>query len=173
MEPSKKIILMQKNEEKLMLFGSKTIGRRIRKELQDLYNFYNDIEVDIIDDNIKVTISEVINDKKQNYSFLITVNYPFEPPKIFYQNKTYLDFLKINYTRKDFLLLKKVSGQDCFCCHSYNCRNNWSPAITLKKIIEEIYIIKKIKRNIIYKICADIIKKKYLIQDIDLDSWLF
>ncbi len=101
------------------------------------------------------------------------MNYPFEAPKIFYQNKTYLDYLKINYTRKEYILLKKVSGHHCFCCHSYNCRGNWSPAVTLKKIIEEIYGIKKIKRNMINKICADIIKKKYLIQDIDLDSWLF
>ena len=173
MENSTERTPMQKNEEKLMLIGSKTIGRRIKKELQDLYNFYNDIEVDIIDDKLTVIITEVIDNKNHKYSFLITTNYPFEPPKIFYQNKTYLDYLKINYTRKEFLFLKKVSGQDCFCCHSYNCRNNWSPAITLKKIIEEIYRIKKIKRDMINKICADIIKKKYLIQDIDLDSWLF
>jgi ubiquitin-protein ligase len=165
--------LIQKNEENLMLVGSKAIRNRIKRELIDLYKIYNDIEVIIKDGELIVSISEVVDNQKQKYSFLITMNYPFEPPKIFYQNKRYLDYLKINYTRKDFILLKKVYGHECFCCHSFNCRDNWSPAVTLKKIIEEIYGIKKIKRNIINKICADIIKKKYLIEDIDLDSWLF
>jgi len=166
-------MLIQKNEEKLQLVGSRAIKNRIKREIEDLYKIYKDVEVNLKDGELIVSISEVINNKKHKYSFLITMNYPFEPPKIFYQNKTYLDYLKINYTRKEFILLKKVSGHDCFCCHSYNCRGNWSPAVTLKKIIEEIYEIKKIKKNMINKICADIIKKKYLIEDIDLDSWLF
>jgi ubiquitin-protein ligase len=173
MELSIDNMLMQKNEENLMHVWSKGIRGRIKRELQELYKIYKDIDVDIIDDKLTISISEVIDNKKHNYSFLITINYPFEPPKIFYQNKTYYDYLKNNYMHKNNYLIKKFLGHDCFCCHSYNCRNNWSPAITLKKIIEEIYRIKKIKRNIVNKIFVDIIKKKYLVDDIDLDSWLF
>ena len=165
--------IIQKNEDNLMLVESKVIQKRIKKELQDLYKFYDDIEVTVKDGKLIVNIGEVIDNKKQKYSFLITKNYPFEPPKIFYQNKTYMNFLKNNYTQKELIILKTISGQECFCCYSYTCRDNWSPAITLRIIIEEIYRIKKIKRNIFDKIYADIIKQKYLVNDIDLDSWLF
>jgi hypothetical protein len=53
------------------------------------------------------------------------------------------------------------------------CANNWGPAITLYKIVNQIEEYKKIKLNIQQKILADQIKQKYLNRDIDLDSWLF
>ena len=41
--------------------------------------------------------------------------------------------LKNNYTQKELIILKTISGQECFCCYSYTCRDNWSPAITFLK----------------------------------------
>jgi hypothetical protein len=39
--------------------------------------------------------------------------------------------------------------------------------------IDELDKIRQYKRNIVYKILADQVKNKYLIDDVDLDSYLF
>ena len=70
-------------------------------------------------------------------------------------------------------LLQKMSGLECLCCNNILCKDRWSPSITLIKIINEVNLFRIYKKNIIYKIMADKVKEKYLIQDIDLDSWLF
>ena len=41
------------------------------------------------------------------------------------------------------------------------------------KIFLEIEEFKQIKRNIVRKLLLDKVKEKYLVKDIDLDSWLF
>jgi len=124
--------------------------------------------------SVKVSIYEISADSKiHNYGFIVTSNYPFNPPKIFYQNRPYLDFLKTSYYPNSSKIFKKIVGQDCFCCHSINCSENWSPAITLSRIIDEVKYIKQKKRHIINKLLADKIKLRYLIDDINLDEWLF
>ena len=151
------------------------IRKRLKREIDTMYPFFNEIVVydKDLQESVKVTVSEFINGKKQKYEFIIDLHYPFVPPKIYFQGKPYMDFLRINYDKNELNLFKKVSGYECLCCHSLNCRDNWSPAITLKKIIEEIYRFKQVKRNVIYKMIINKIKSKYLIDDIDIDSWLF
>lgn len=165
--------LVKKNDEILQSYGSKCINRRIKKELEPLYNMYDDITISINSNKLKVGICKINDKKKQQYDFEICENYPFRPPKIFYQNRPYSDFLKINYSKNELSLVKKITGNECLCCSSLNCRDNWTPAITLQKIILDINRVKILKRNIINKLLADKIKYKYLIDDIDLDSWLF
>jgi len=162
-----------KNEAILTLINSNAMKTRIKKELKNLYDMFNNIEVNLNENTITISIVELIDGKQHIYGFEISENYPFIPPKIFYQNKTYLKYLINNFTSNNIQLLKKVSGYDCLCCHSYQCRDNWSPAVTIDKIIGEIHSNRKIKRKMINKIMADKIKFKYLIQDIDLDCWLF
>jgi hypothetical protein len=161
------------NEEVLMKFGIGCIKKRIKKELEMLYKLYNDVTVSLYEKTFKVSICEITNKNKQKYEFIIPECYPFVCPQILYQGFPYIEFLKLNRTLTEYAVIKKITGQNCFCCHSLNCRDNWSPSTTIQKIIEEIHKIKNYKRLMIYKIIADKIKFKYLIEDIDLDSWLF
>jgi ubiquitin-protein ligase len=165
--------LIKNNEDVLLQFNSNCIKRRIKRELEGLYKIYNNITLSINNSELKVSICEIINNKRQKYDFIMSQNYPFTCPKIFYQNRPYIDFLKVNCTKSEILLTKKVTGHECFCCHSLNCKDNWSPAITLQKIVNEIYSIKSYKRTMVNKLIADKIKLKYLIDDINLDEWLF
>jgi len=165
--------LIKHNEDVLINFGIGCIKKRIKKELLMLYKLYNTVTVSLYKKTIKISICEIIDNKKQKYEFIIPEFYPFECPQILFQGMPYIDFLKLNHTLTEYAVIKKITGQNCFCCHSLNCRVNWSPAITIQKIIEEIYKIKNYKRTMIYKIIADKIKFKYLIEDIDLDCWLF
>lgn len=165
--------IIEKNNEILAQFNTPTIRRRLKNELDKMYPNYAQIDVEINDKGRpQVTVYEIDKDEKlQKYGFTITKHYPFAPPTIFFQSKSYMEFLRVDYRERD--ILKRVTGHNCLCCQSLNCGDNWSPAITLEKIIAEIRHVKKQKRTIIHKMLADIIKRKYLIDDIDLDSWLF
>jgi len=166
--------IIKTNEEILLQFKNTAIRSRLKREITNMYALFNTIILNINEKNeLIVTISEVINDKKQKYKFIISNHYPFSCPQIFFQNKPYRDFLTFNYLKEQSVLFKKITGKGCFCCHSFICNNNWSPAITLNLIIREINDIKKQRRNFINKILTDKIKFKYLIDDIDIESWLF
>ena len=68
--------------------------------------------------------------------------------------------------------LKKIKGQDCLCCHSINCTANWSPAIRLHRIIDEIKDTIKFKKDIINLLLAEKIKKKYNIPYAYIEAFL-
>ena len=80
----------------------------------------------------------MIDNKRQKYGFIIPECYPFRGPEILYQGIPYIEFLKLSQPLTEYKLIKKITGNHCFCCHSLNCTNNWSPSITIQKIIEEI-----------------------------------
>jgi ubiquitin-protein ligase len=144
------------------------------RELEGLYEKYASVIVKVVNGLLQVSITHIQNNQKQVFDFQLSQDYPFKAPTIWFQKKPYFEFLKISYSDKmQQKMVKLLTGQLCFCCGSYNCFNNWSPSVTLQKIIHEIQQIKQHKRNIINKLLADKIKFKYLIQDIDLDSWLF
>ena len=69
-------------------------------------------------------------------------------------------------------MVKKLKGQDCLCCSSVNCNVNWSPAIKLFNIINEIKDTLKFKRDIINVLLADKIKKKYNIPYAYIERYL-
>ena len=169
------------NIEILESFNSNAIKRRLKKELDNMYignrqilvelNIYYKQQDDAI---LYVNIHEIDRENKSHwYKFGITIHYPFRNPHIYYQGRPYLEFLQIPRTIKEMTLFKKVTKLNCYCCNSYNCSDNWTPMITLQNIIDEIKNIKQKKRDLINKIIADKIKHRYLISDIDLDSWLF
>ena len=167
--------LVLKNAEVLQELKHSSCRRRITKELETMYNIYTQINVKMNEkDRLEITVYEIDEqNKKQVYGFVMTNDYPFRPPIISYQRRPYIEYLITNQLYKSLHLVQKITGKSCFCCHSINCNDNWSPAITLSKIINEIRDIKAQKRIIINKLIADVIKKKYLIEDIDIDSWLF
>ena len=173
--------LISRNNEILLQFKAVAFRKRLKNELDRMYANYDQIDVDETEKgDAKVTVYKIEkgmtenDDKLQTYGFIITRDYPFRSPVIFFQNRPYIDFLKSRYISKTEIdVFKKITGLNCFCCSSVNCCDNWSPGITLDKIIVEIQFFKKKKRDIVNKIIADKIKVRFLIDDIDLDSWLF
>jgi hypothetical protein len=163
--------LINYNKNIIEKYGSKSIGRRLEKELESLYILYEEIILEIFNNNICVNIYENVNNKKMHYKFIINNNYPFLNPNIYVNNIDYKQLL-ISKTKSEINNLKKFKGINCLCCASLSCRNNWTPAIKLNNIITEIKKFKQIKRDLIYKLIIDIIKKKYLIDDIELYSWI-
>lgn len=165
--------IIQKNIEVLAQMKNASARRRLITELQQMYPLYTQITAEMDDDKkLTVTVYDIPPDNQlQQYSFVISEHYPFRAPAIFYQNRPYIDFLRVNPSGTS--LLRKLFGQNCFCCSSINCGENWGPAMKLSAIINEVRTIKMKKRAIIYKMCADIIKRKYLIADVNLDGWLF
>jgi ubiquitin-protein ligase len=166
---------IKKNAEVLTKYTSGPIRRRVSKELEILYNLFAYIELSITNQGkLEIILYEIDADNKiQKYGFVLCNDYPFRSPAMFFQNKPYLHYLRINHTLSSINLVRRITGKDCFCCSSYNCGDNWGPGVTMKKIIDEMRVVKKQKRDILNKIIADVIKRKYLIDDIDLESWLF
>ena len=82
-----------------------------------------------------------------------------------------MDMLQMrgNYERD---MVKKLRGNDCLCCHSLNCSANWSPAVRLYHIINEIKSILKFKKDIINLLLADKIKIKYNIPYAYFEAYL-
>ena len=153
----------------------KFLLKRLLKESKNFSNKIISLSVNINNNNNNEYLVNLIdnsNYKYNNYCFIINYNYPFHPPKLLINNIPYKDFL-LNSTLKYNEILQKMSGLKCLCCYNIMSREKWSPAITLLNIIDEVNLFRTYKRNIINKIMVDKIKDKYLISDIDIESWLF
>jgi ubiquitin-protein ligase len=127
-----------------------------------------------IDDKLGLPVLMIVDEKfKYNniYTIIINNNYPFTAPIVKINFKSYYSFLKLN--NKSLHILKNIHYKDCLCCSSILCTNNWVPSYTINNIIQEIRKNKSYKRDIVYKIILNKIKEKYLIEDINLDNWLF
>ena len=161
------------NEMQYIPSITKKIAKRLKKEYEDLINCAEDITIKYTNNKEIVFIISKIEDNSLNvYSFTLPPNYPFSPPRIVINGNSYQTILNVHSIRFK-KVLRYLTGFDCLCCHSYNCSDNWSPALSLNRIIQQSHEYKVLKNNIKIKILADKIKDKYLIDDIDLDSWLF
>ena len=160
-------------EEVFELINSKTIAKRLKRELNNCIADYDILQVDY---SFKCELKIYLQKKEDLfytiYCFTFPDCYPFRPPIITINDVTYFNSLRLKSERFN-VILKFITGIDCLCCNSFLCKEHWSPAFTIKKILLEIDDFKKIKRNIIWKLLLDKIKEKYLIMDIDLESWLF
>jgi len=160
-----------------------SLKKRIKRELQSFKENCSSMSVNYSEykynHNYKVYDKPALNitvmDKLYNnnniYSFIMNEDYPFKKPKVEINFVDYSDFLKTSQLSSN--ILYKMHNIKCLCCSSITCHSNWSPACTINHIILEIRKYKRYKKHILYKIFADKIKYKYLIDDIDLDSWLF
>jgi ubiquitin-protein ligase len=161
------------NEVIIKTIESKTVSRRLSNELKKLYsNNYEEVLLELNDtsNTIILSVRENIKGQKSEYKFEFGYSYPFTCPKIFFNGYKYSDFLR-SKTLYENNNLKKATGIECFCCSSVTCSSNWNPCIFISKIINEINYFRNIRRNFAYKIIANHIKKKYLIQDINLECW--
>jgi ubiquitin-protein ligase len=153
--------------------GNNSVKRRVKNECNTLYPLYPDVFLNSLNNSteISVTVSELVNNKFRIYKFVVKENYPFEPPMIYFNNAPYSDLLKMcGEYEKD--MVKKLKGQDCLCCHSINCHVNWSPAIRLHRIIDEIKETLKFKRDIVNLLLASKIKQKYNIPYANIETYL-
>lgn len=154
------------------------ICKRLTRELNDLSLSSDDnmLHIQSIEFDEKgfpiVALVDYSTDNINIYYFHLGEFYPFRNPKIKINNSDYLEFLRIR-TFVFQQLLKKINGINCLCCESYLCNERWTPATRLINIVNEIRLFRKYKRDIINKFYANKIKRMYLFDDIDLDSWLF
>ena len=155
----------------LSLITSRPINRRLKREFEGLIDLYDITNVEYTNKGeFSLTIKK--KDNNTSFCFIFPNTYPFTPPTIKINNKSYYDFLNLKTVRFN-MVVKYLKGYNCLCCQSLLCRDHWSPAFTIKKLLDEFDEYKLLKISIIKKLLTDKIKEKYLIQDIDLDSWLF
>ena len=105
------------------------------------------------------------------YTFILSENHPFKPPKLLINRRTPNFCYSFNAKFKD--ALKKYTGVDCFCCESILCDNNWVAQFTLKDIVADVDRFRRAIRRVIDDIIVQVIKRKYLIDDIPIMEWLY
>lgn len=161
------------NNGELEKIGMRSLKNRTKHECNELYKKYHNVLLDYEKNKICLTAVESIDSGKRNiiYKFILTSDYPFKPPEIYVNNHLYSTMLQMKGDlEKD--MVKKLKGQECLCCHSLNCHANWTPAIRLYRIIDEIKDTLKFKRDIINLILVDKIKKKYNIPYAYIEKYL-
>jgi ubiquitin-protein ligase len=168
------------NNIELEKIKARSIKSRLKNECNILYKDYHNVLIDVLQyDKITVTATEFMNinndniqtSKKRVYKFILNSHYPFRPPEIYINNTLYANMLQMSgeYEKE---MVKKIKGQDCLCCYSVNCTANWSPAIKLFNIINEIKSTLKFKKDIINLMLAEKIKKQYNIPYAYIESYL-
>ena len=163
------------NIELLHALPNTCIKKRIINELTkiDRNSTSLDIFVEMADKTPIIKVTDKLYKTNNIYSFVIGEEYPFKPPKVFINDKPYMNFLKIKNVATSEKL-KLIKGYDCFCCESFvACGNKWLAQKKLIDVVEEIRKFREDSKDIIYKMMIDKIKHKYLNQNIDLCSWLF
>jgi len=123
------------------------------------------------DDLIILTRIPEINDCIVRFTY--PKDYPFNPPRVEMNNKSINRVL--NWKTGPFARLyeKKFQTCACFCCRSYLCSSNWSPAITSLKIIKQLSTFYHQKQQILYEKPIEQIKAKYKIpEEINLVGFL-
>ena len=163
-------------EEKIQEITIPFICRRIKRELQDIKKagiFCDDNNVSIIN-NCETGFDVIFKNNKDNrlYKFIVPYNYPFLPPKLELNNKPYSSYFSFR-SDKFKELFYRHKGERCFCCETKLCGTNWGPPVTFIHIIEEINSFHKDCREIADIVIVDVIKRKYLIDDINILEWLY
>jgi len=161
------------NNMELEKINMKSIKNRIKNECIELYKKYHNVLISYENNKVFLTAVEFFESgKKQRlYNFVLTSDYPFKPPEIYVNKQPYSNILQMK-GEYEKLMVKKIKGQECLCCYSINCCTNWSPAIRLHRIIDEIRDIIKFKRDIVNLLLAEKIKKRYNLPYAYIESYL-
>jgi len=170
------------NNEQLEIINHSGLKRRIKRELEILKNsgYISTIlsaniesEPDKYYSNRNIYKLSIFNNiDYKYYEFSIPLDYPFKPPKLKINLKLYSEYQKFrSFDFKDKLF--KYKKIHCFCCESILCSGNWGPQFTIKHIFEEVAKFRDYCREISHRIVIDVIKRKYLIDDINIVEWLY
>lgn len=148
--------------------------KRIKKEYDNLTKDFNvtNLSIQNVENKTIKTIKITFSVNKNFYEVEYTSSYPFRIPQVTFNHKPKGDFYNL-CSERFYNTLLKLYNWECMCCHSILCPNNWMVGHQISHIVREFQEYKQMKMNIAYKILADKIKDKYLIDDIDLDCWLF
>lgn len=163
-------------EQKTNIINTKFIARRIKRELDILisYDICHNNTINIYKNNKTNNYHISFKNIKDNrfYEFIITPNYPFMAPILYLNSKPYLDYF-IYRSDKFRSIFDKYKKNKCFCCNTLVCGNNWGPQINLLNIINEVNSFHKDCREIADIVIINVIKRKYLIDDINILEWLY
>lgn len=164
-------------EEKTSIIDISFVARRIKRELEIM------IDSDICNiDNISISknayneiqyhVNIYNNNDNRNYEFIFDSLYPFKSPKLILNYKPYSEYIRFrsNEFRQVF---NKYKRHKCFCCESVLCGDNWAPPITFAHVINEVSEFHRDCKDISNIIISNVIKRKYLIVDINLIQWLY
>ena len=108
----------------------------------------------------------------RTYQFTVSDKHPFNPPKVTINNKPFLFYHKVGndaFRRS----LQKYTGIRCPCCETILCSNNWGPRYTLGDVVRDIQYFRDASRQIVTRVAIDVIKRKYLIDDVNIVEWLY
>jgi hypothetical protein len=165
-------------EEKTKVIINCCTARRIKRELEKmiisgicqvenisvLKNYTSDKE-------IEYHVSIFNNKDKRHYTFILHSYFPFRAPKLILNSKPYSEYFR--FKSESFKkLFNKYKGERCFCCETKLCDNTWGPHYLLSDIMDEVNNFHNECREISNIICAKVIQRKYLVQDINLLQWL-
>jgi ubiquitin-protein ligase len=168
------------NNNELDIINPASLRRRIKRELELLQedDYYTNILYVIQEDNDRLynittyKISIHNNVDNRTYEFIVPTDYPFRPPKLSINYRFYSVYQK---SRSQYFTdaLIKYKGISCLCCESILCSNNWSPNLGFTHIFAEVSKFKDYCREIAYRVMIDVVKRKYLIDDINIVDWLY
>lgn len=156
------------------------IAGRVRRELKQI------MELNLCDrDSISFTceIDNLSNEhlyklKLRNimdrrwYEFILSPHYPFRPPKLRVNECDYGSYLKMSSIEFGNAL-ERYTGHKCLCCSSMLCHSNWAPIMLLKQVFTEVKFYHNLCRKVAIHVIVGVIKRKYLIDDINLLEWLY
>lgn len=157
---------------------SSGLGKRLKKELEgmvrrnicDIESIHISVRFDESSHKHVYTLS--MRHQRAHYQFLLPTDYPFHPPKLILNSRTYMSYLQISSIPFK-QALGKYTSKNCFCCTSKLCHDNWSPVFLLESVFDEVAELRAICRRIAIHVILQVICRKHLIEDIDLAEWLF
>ena len=171
--------LNDEDKQKLSIIRNSGMRRRLVRELISL----NENQIYLMDVNYSANTNQQYkyfpyslnlyeNNTGKIYEIVLSDSYPFAPPKLNINYKPYSHYFR--FSSQSFKeALYKYKKIRCFCCETITCGDNWSPALTIKKIIDEVHKFEGYCKEISHRVIIDVIKRKYLISDINLLEWLY
>jgi hypothetical protein len=155
------------------------LTKRIQREIKTLVKFNicnseDDIEITekmFHNTSIRIYIIEFISNKdNKSYKFKITSDYPFECPKLYINNKLF-DFYE--KSMKYGLLRTNQRYREMGCFTSQPIITQWKIHYIFMDLLRTYDACRESCRRIYFVIIVDIIKRKYLIDDINIIEWLY
>ena len=150
--------------------------KRILHEISTILYEYEHVNINKNNDNINIEIFENKNKNNNKITLIIDQNFPFNLDYVFINNTPYENYIKLShnkYIKHPYINLYNT------LYNLYNnilkCNlniNNWTACCALKKTIDQIINIIDLKDKIKYYRLVNKIKDKYLIEDIDIFSYL-
>jgi hypothetical protein len=143
------------------------IKKRINKEFSNMKLKEDEYFINNNEVNIYFT-----NELKEDllFTWKLSRYYPFRAPEFIINGKPYTYYTRF-YSYEFELEFYKKKGNKCFCCDTLLKR--WAPNILLHDLIKEYNNMRTECREIFDNIIVNIIKRKYLIDNINIMEWLY